>query len=408
MMVFIAAALVLLAVLIPAQGLLARFSLAHFRYAFGRMASGAWGEVLAAFAGPFVSPAKSIFLFSPVLLLAPAGLLLGWKRHRRLYVFILATVLLLAAAQALFYRQGWAGIPIWGLRYMLPSLPLLALLLAPLIDQLLESRNLLPQVLFFALVGLSLLVQLAGAAIAWYVPLLVWLRRGFDPYSPVAAWSYSASPIPIQIAALLRPGNYDLAWLRVVPEQPAALLLPAAALGIILASNFLLRRIRSDRPGQPIARLAPLLAMVALILPLAPGLPLLKGDPAAGGGDPALRAAIGSLAAEVQPEDWVLVEPYAGSLWHAMMNRWDGAVVWYSLPDRRCSTADERCAGETSYAQALGDLLEEPIAPARLWHLCAGNTICSTSPMDAIADTYGYHLTRDERFASAGLTAFER
>jgi len=406
-MLLAAGAVLALAALLPERGLLARFSLAHFRYAFDRMASGAWGEVLTAFAGPFVSPAKSIFLFSPVLLLAPAGLLLGWRDNRRLYIFILSTILLLAGAQALFYREQWAGIPVWGLRFILLALPLLAILLAPVIDRLLEARNAFLQGGFIALAGLSLLIQLAGAAVAWFLPLLVWYRRDFDPYLPASVWSPSASPIPIQLAALLVPADYDLAWLRVLPGQPAALLLPIGAAVLFLAGTALLLRAQAREPRPALLIPALVVAAAALMLPLAPGLPLLRDDPAAGGSRPGVRAAIESLAEEARPRDVVLVEPYAGPLWQAMMNQWDGPATWYSLPDRRCSPEGGACAGDAAYAVALEGLLEEPAVPPRLWYLCSAEAF-SSSPFEALASGSGYRRVGSRAFDGAQLSRFER
>ncbi|MGB2897178.1 MAG: hypothetical protein WBB65_13560, partial [Anaerolineales bacterium] len=181
-------AIIVGAIIIPSKGLLARYSAAHYTFAITRIIEGLSASTLPAILGPFFSPGKSIFLFSPILILAPFGFARGWPEHKTVYTFIIITILLLVAAQALFYRELWAGIPVWGLRFMLLAMPMMVILCAPIFDQVLTLNGRFRKWTLFGLLGASTLVQLAGAAIMWHVPLLEWQRMGWDPYQPSAVW----------------------------------------------------------------------------------------------------------------------------------------------------------------------------------------------------------------------------
>ena len=134
-----AVAIALLAAFIPGRGALARFGLEYYGFLIGYFWSQLTHGALISAAGPFFSPARSLFLFSPPLLLL-AGL--PWCRARvHLSVALPGALFVvgLAAAQALFYAAAWAGTFGWGLRFMLPALPALALLTAPVIESALAS-----------------------------------------------------------------------------------------------------------------------------------------------------------------------------------------------------------------------------------------------------------------------------
>ncbi|HEY2747005.1 MAG TPA: hypothetical protein VGL86_20420 [Polyangia bacterium] len=80
------------------------------------------GELLQGLDGLVLSTGKSLFLYAPVLLLAPSALLRLWRTHRaeaQLVLAVAAAVLLAAAA-----RDDWHGDPTWGPRRAVPLVPL--------------------------------------------------------------------------------------------------------------------------------------------------------------------------------------------------------------------------------------------------------------------------------------------
>jgi hypothetical protein len=80
----------------------------------------------------FLSPGRSLFVYSPILLLAIPGAWFFSKRERWLTIFYLFVVLSYAAIVASWGPLGW-GLS-WGMRLMTPTLPVLGFLAAPVVD----------------------------------------------------------------------------------------------------------------------------------------------------------------------------------------------------------------------------------------------------------------------------------
>jgi hypothetical protein len=80
----------------------------------------------------FLSPGRSLFVYSPILLLAIPGVWFFFKRERWLTICCLIVVLSYAAIIASWGPLGW-GLS-WGMRLMTPTLPVLGFLAAPLVD----------------------------------------------------------------------------------------------------------------------------------------------------------------------------------------------------------------------------------------------------------------------------------
>jgi hypothetical protein len=85
--------------------------------------------------GPFISPGKSLFIFSPILTLAIPGLILCFKSAWQAWACLILTVI----GQALFYDFEWSGHINWGIRYLLPVVPLMLLAAVPAIDRMLKT-----------------------------------------------------------------------------------------------------------------------------------------------------------------------------------------------------------------------------------------------------------------------------
>ena len=80
--------------------------------------------------GLLVGPARGLLWYSPVLLLAIPGAVWFW-RHARLHALLLSCILVVI--YVLFYGKWymWHGGYSWGPRFMVPTLPFLALLTGP-------------------------------------------------------------------------------------------------------------------------------------------------------------------------------------------------------------------------------------------------------------------------------------
>jgi hypothetical protein len=359
--------------LLPASGPLARYSLPYYafmaRHFWGSLLGGAWVYAL----GPFVSPARSLFLFSPPLLMLG---LLPWARRRLAWSVALPMTIFvagLALAQALFYRADWAGGFGWGLRFMLPALPSLFVLMAPVIETGLSNRKRITLGLFSGLLAVSALVQLSGAAVPWRAMFLEWQARGLAPYTAQAAWQVRFLVLPGQVSHLLQAANWDLAWMRVLRQGGVAgLAVPAVSL-LTLALAALGRR--GPRPGGRPARIWLAAALLAATLsPIVMTQTVLRGDPALAGDRPAYRAWLAWSHTNLVPSDSVVVDGYASPLWTYMTNAWNLPVRWYTLSFRapqsgRVGPANQgdldvlRVAGEQSERVWLVVSLDEPPDP---------------------------------------------
>jgi len=82
--------------------------------------------------GLFLSPGKGLLWYAPVCIVVVFGLRRSFIAHHRYALFVAA---ILAAHLAIYARfQIWSGENAYGPRYLIPVLPLLVALLAPIID----------------------------------------------------------------------------------------------------------------------------------------------------------------------------------------------------------------------------------------------------------------------------------
>ena len=118
-------------------------------------------NVLVSVWGFLFSPGKSIFLYTPPLVLAVLGLPRFWRSHRRSVLAMLATI----APVVLFYCRfpSWPGDWAWGPRYAVFAVPVLLL---PAIGFLSAARW-PKRSLAAAVLVVGLCVQLLGNAFYW-------------------------------------------------------------------------------------------------------------------------------------------------------------------------------------------------------------------------------------------------
>jgi len=187
-------------------------------------------------AGLLFSPARSIILAFPLVLLAPLGLrrLLATE-HRPAALAIAGIVLALLVNNALW--SSWWGSWSWGPRLLVPALPLLAVPAAIGACSLEPSRR----------VWLPLLLLLGG--VIWAVPgavtdLLTGYGAAHD--SPGRSWALTGYP---PLWALVHGGSVDVLWFRLAPASGyLSLLVPAALLGL---AGFLALRVRRAAAASP-------------------------------------------------------------------------------------------------------------------------------------------------------------
>jgi hypothetical protein len=107
--------------------------------------------------GLLVSPGRGLFVYSPVLLFALAGVVLGRRRPLYVWSFLAAAAYIVVAANS----PQWHGGESFGPRRIADALPLLAILLVPALDAIWKTRWMW---LYGALFAWSMVVQLLATS----------------------------------------------------------------------------------------------------------------------------------------------------------------------------------------------------------------------------------------------------
>ena len=207
-------------------------------------------RMLRAFAGITISPYKGLFWYSPVLLLGLAG---AWPFTRQHRWEGWASLLIVAAHLAGYSRYNyWSGGVAWGMRYLLPVIPFLVLLAAP-VWRLLAGDERSPGsggdkgrsvavAASWILIVLSVLIQVLGVSI----DLVTWEVRWLLDNIPIWGGLGQAieglmlrpehSPVLGHLRLLLAGQPLDFAWVQQRPAGTVAILPAGLALSLVLVA----------------------------------------------------------------------------------------------------------------------------------------------------------------------------
>ena len=329
----IALLILIAAAVLHGTGTLSRYSMHQYLELIARY----WTEIdfttVIAFVGPFLSPAKNIFLYSPILLMLPWVLKKFWRGASSTVFPIILTVIFFAFAQALHLDDLWAGVLFWGLRHMLPVLPLLMILMAPILEQLLIPGLEWERILGWSLLGVSFLVQLGGAVVRWAEPFRLWTINGMDFQAPNAVWSIKYNVIPIHLKSLFHPSSWDIAWVRTLGIDIRVLVIPVLAL-LLISIGFVIGLYQSRILKSHAMKIT--IGLIYLIIgfatPIYPGLKRLTGDPLMGGSAIEIMTISDQVSQKAVEGDLIVVDSYGTRLWYQIFNNWNSSVKWFSLP----------------------------------------------------------------------------
>jgi hypothetical protein len=133
--------------------------------------------------GPFVAPAKTVFLFDPMFLLALLLTALLWKRLTPAVRAFVAAAFIMMGAYIVFYARyfWWAGDFAWGDRYISSAVELTTLLAIPL---LLRYRKTLGQTIWNAALTITVAsVVIQCASLAFWLPLEIYQMDAFGHHT---------------------------------------------------------------------------------------------------------------------------------------------------------------------------------------------------------------------------------
>jgi hypothetical protein len=183
--------------------------------------------------GLLFSPGRGLFLYSPVLLAAAVALPPALRRAKLESLLALS----IFAAHVLLYGKWfmWHGGYAWGPRFLVPTLPFLVVLLAPLLERLGRDRPFLTLAVAM-LTLLSVAVQLLGLAVDFRLYQDALLDTGLPLYAPVTFFDPRYSPLVGQLR-YLRPENLDFAWAQGTPHLQIDAIALAVSVALVLITG---------------------------------------------------------------------------------------------------------------------------------------------------------------------------
>jgi hypothetical protein len=356
-------------------GALARFDSSYYLFLAEFFIRNIDPNTLLAFFGPFLSPTRSIFIFSPVLLLCIPSIPL-WRNRAWFAIPTIAYGLLIVIAQAFFYGLEWAGILNWGLRFMLPVLPALVVLSAPLIEILLGEEKKWYRAVLPSLLVVGILVQIAGSVVDWREFNRFLSANNLGNGLQVLNWNPYYLAIPFHLQSLLQPSRWAISIVHNFHQQPwlsfITLFLGVVVMGF---SSWIVL----SRREKTSAQFKYFLLIGAFALPFLVLLSI-RSDPRWGGGNPAFPDSLNYLQSNLKPGEAVVFDSYGSELWLYGMNHWSSVQEWYALP-YKVPTTNAVAAEGVEIGQPSRKLFETlGMDSDYLWYLSSSDT-----PSDLVA-----------------------
>jgi len=259
-------------------------------------------QLAAALRAYILSPGASVWATSPLLLLAIPGGIVLWRRGQKRLV---ASVCLLFAGyslgHALLTRSHWFGGLSWPPRFLLPAVPVLMLLTAPIAQALLQGRDRRLRIIWVALLCYGIWIQFVGVSLS------------FDRYGEslpsdshgLAEWEPSLTQ-PRYFRWVVLPKRWSdigfefLSARANLPVWGASFALFSALVAATLA--YILRH-----PRHGWRHLAPLLSLLSLPLIFLNLMSAHDKDPRTQSRQKALHEALDYLAANARADDVLLL-----------------------------------------------------------------------------------------------------
>lgn len=284
--------------------------------------------------GLLLSPDKSFFIYSPILLLSIVSLPAFFKRYpaeAALGLLVFASYCLLSAKWHM-----WSGGLAWGPRFLVPTIPFLMSWLAPAVELVLSKRSRLLMLGFVLLSTLSVAVQLLGVSVNFRSYLF------FVPSDP--SWN-TPQRWPILALVLggcpscLSPDILDFAWFRVSAGRVSVDgLLLISSLALVLLFSLGLYYFCRHKAGKKVLSL---LAIGGLTLSLGVAWLFLSRcykDPRFGGGDD-YHSLLGYLQEASRPQDTLVLTNHTYTNFFLNYNK--SRLNWYGFTWREQPLAAE-------------------------------------------------------------------
>ncbi len=333
--------------------------------------------------GLLVSPGRGLLLYCPILM----ALIPAWPRFFQRHRLEATFLTLISLSYLLLYGKWfmWHGGFAWGPRFLVPILPPLVIILAPLIQGLKGQWRLL----FWALLALSMVLQVLGLSIHFMHHQQSLLDSGWPLFDPVTFFDPRYSALWGNLAFLI-PANLDFAWVRTVPTpQVDWLALSVSIALLILCACGLVWVIRRTRRSQAQRRYVFILLPLLVVSGTALCLARYKND---GHGD--YVRMLESLQAHSQPGDVIIQNSPPDTA--ILQNHYKGSLPSYGLFE-----------GEQPLSQDTLNLLEQLAEDHSRFWLIADSLPPTRSSLDRWFLERAYSATH-ESFGEERLTLYAR
>lgn len=259
-------------------------------------------HLAAALRAYILSPGASVWATSPLLLLAIPGGVMLWRRGQKRLV---AAVWLLFAGYALGHASlteaHWFGGLSWPPRFLLPAVPVLILLTAPIVQAILNTRARWLQIIWVALLCYGIWIQFVGVSLSF--------ERFGESLPPEAEGLAEWEPSMLQpryfrwvvLPERWRDLGYEFLWTRA--KLPLWGLSFAAFSGVVAA--VIAHSLR--QPRHRWRHLAPVLVVLSVPLILLNLISAYDKDPQTQSSQAALHEALDYLAENARADDILLL-----------------------------------------------------------------------------------------------------
>ncbi len=280
--------------------------------------------------GLLFSPGKGLLVYAPFLAALPFGIWQFYRQFRRETVFMLLVFAVNLVLFSVWYY--WWGGTNWAARFLVPTLPFLVLFCAPLLDLILNpgaSSRARPAygllcAVFGALVGLSVVNELAGVS----VNSLTYRLRTLN-LSPNPDWDAMFVPALSPLLGhwqTLKLTNADFAWVRVTPASvPVDWLALGLTLALVLYCGWML--VRALR-GRTLPQGAVWLSLAVVVGATGVALARYADDPRLGGND-GYAELVRALEREAHASDVLILNDETPARYLLNANR--ARLRWYGL-----------------------------------------------------------------------------
>jgi hypothetical protein len=293
-------------------GVYSRFTAFYYSSVLNNIINNNHSSFIEGILGPIFSPGKSFFLYSPVLILAFFSLIRYFKKSYPAWLFLIILIIV----QALYYDSIWWGSVNWGLRFLLPAVPILIISSGQIIEDVLARKIKFPLLL---LVFISFIIQVIGVWIPTrnYYVFMAKLAKETSQFSMI--WNPRFSQLWWNFTQIMSGESPNFAAWRVgVQILPIILLI----FFTIVLCIYLYKKINKS--------IFLILGSILVITMLGNLILQLRNDPAY---SPQINLIQSQniIKENYSPGDTIFVQNYGSSTWLYWMNWSDPSLKWISL-----------------------------------------------------------------------------